>query len=60
VAVYADQRSGESYAPEVPSKNLPPVGYKDMPEPLPLRNVLGPGVILADIGVGSGEYILWP
>jgi hypothetical protein len=50
----------ESYAPEVPTKNLPPVPYKDMPEPLPLRKVLGPGVILAGIGVGSGEYILWP
>jgi len=34
--------------------------YKDMPEPLPLRKVLGPSVILAGIGVGSGEYILWP
>ncbi len=31
-----------------------------MPEPLPLRKVLGPSVILAGIGVGSGEYILWP
>src|SRR4029078_8512946 len=34
--------------------------YKDMPEPLPLRRVLGPSVILAGVGVGSGEYILWP
>jgi hypothetical protein len=34
--------------------------YKDMPEPLPLRKVLGPSVILAGVGVGSGEYILWP
>ena len=31
-----------------------------MPEPLPLRKVLGPSVILAGVGVGSGEYILWP
>ena len=31
-----------------------------MPEPLPLRRILGPSVILAGIGVGSGEYILWP
>jgi hypothetical protein len=34
--------------------------YNDMPEPLPLRKVLGPSVILAGVGVGSGEYILWP
>ena len=34
--------------------------YRDMPEPLPLRKVLGPSVILAGLGVGSGEYIIWP
>ena len=34
--------------------------YKDMPEPLPLGKVLGPSVILAGLGVGSGEYIIWP
>jgi hypothetical protein len=34
--------------------------YRDMPEPLPLRSVLGPSVILAGLGVGSGEYIIWP
>jgi hypothetical protein len=26
-----------------PSRHLPPVTYRDMPEPLPLRKVLGPG-----------------
>ncbi len=40
--------------------NLPPMPYKDMPKPLSLGKVLGPGVILAGLGVGSGEYILWP
>src|SRR5688572_16815479 len=40
--------------------NLPPMPFKDMPEPLPLRKVLGPSVILAGLGVGSGEYIIWP
>jgi len=34
--------------------------YRDMPAPLPLGKVLGPSVILAGLGVGSGEYILWP
>ena len=48
------------YAPEVRSDVLPPMEYKDMPEPLPLRKVLGPSVILAGVGLGSGEYILWP
>jgi hypothetical protein len=44
----------------VKNGNLPPMPYRDMPEPLPLSKVLGPSVILAGLGVGSGEYILWP
>jgi hypothetical protein len=44
----------------VPNGNLPPMPYRDMPEPLPLSKILGPSVILAGMGVGSGEYILWP
>jgi hypothetical protein len=42
------------------NRNLPPMPYRDMPEPLPLGKVLGPSVILAGLGVGSGEYIIWP
>jgi hypothetical protein len=47
-------------ATRFPSKYLPPVTYREMPEPLPLRKVLGPGVIAAGIGLASGEFILWP
>lgn len=47
-------------APEIPSGILPPVTYRDMPEPLPLRRIVGPGVIIAATSMGSGEYILWP
>ena len=43
-----------------PTGNLPPMPYRDMPPALPLGKVLGPSVILAGLGVGSGEYILWP
>ena len=39
MAEHAERRGSETYAPEVPTKNLPPVGYKDMPEPQPLRKV---------------------
>jgi hypothetical protein len=54
--------SGEAgaVATTFPSKYLPPVTYREMPEPLPLRKVLGPGVIAAGIGLASGEFILWP
>ena len=52
--------AGEEFAPEPPTKYLPPMPYAEMPPSEPLRKVLGPSVILAGIGVGSGEYILWP
>ena len=54
------RKTDPAYAPEARSDHLPPMEYGDMPEPLPLRKVLGPSVILAGVGVGSGEYILWP
>ena len=47
-------------AEEVPSRHLPPVTYEDLPNPLPLRKVLGPGVVSIGIGVSSGELIIWP
>ena len=50
----------ETVADEVPSRHLPPVTYQDLPEPLPLRKVLGPGVVSIGIGVSSGELIIWP
>ncbi len=51
---------GGQVATTFPSRHLPPVTYREMPEPLPLRKVLGPGVIAAGIGLASGEFILWP
>ena len=33
---------------------------KDLPEPAPLRRLIGPSVILVGVGVASGEYILYP
>ena len=50
----------EEFAPEPSSRHMPAMKYNDMPEPLPLRKILGPSVILAGLGVGSGEYIIWP
>lgn len=47
-------------AGELPSRHLPPAKYENLPEPLPLRKVLGPGVISIGIGVSSGELIIWP
>jgi hypothetical protein len=53
-------RPTEEFAEMAPSRNVPPMPYRDMPEPLSLGKMLGPSVILAGLGVGSGEYILWP
>ena len=50
----------ESFAPEISSKHLPAVTYRDLPEPLPLWKIVGPGVIVAAGGIGSGEFVLWP
>ncbi|MGH3750092.1 MAG: Nramp family divalent metal transporter, partial [Micromonosporaceae bacterium] len=47
-------------ASELPSKHVPAVEYADLPEPLPLKKVLGPSVILLAGAIGSGEFVLWP
>lgn len=40
--------------------DLPPLRYRDLPAPLPLRKMLGPGIILAGLALGSGEFVIWP
>ena len=47
-------------AVELPSRHLPAVTYRDLPEPRRLRNYLGASVILSATALGSGELILWP
>ena len=32
----------------------------DLPEPVSLRRMLGPGIIAVGIGMAAGELILWP
>jgi hypothetical protein len=44
----------------LPSKYLPPVEFRDLPEPVPLRKVSGASVIILATAIGSGEMILWP
>jgi len=51
---------GGNVATEIPSRNLAPLTYADLPEPLPMRKVLGPSVLLLAGAIGSGEYVLWP
>jgi hypothetical protein len=44
----------------LPSKYLPPVEFRDLPEPVPLRKVTGASVIILATAIGSGETVLWP
>jgi Amino acid permease len=52
--------SPEQSQPTLPSKYLPPVEFRDLPEPVPLRKVTGASVIILATAIGSGEIILWP
>lgn len=40
--------------------NLAPLSKKNIPNPLPLRKLIGPSFIILGVGLGSGELILWP
>lgn len=40
--------------------NLPPLAPRDLPEPLPLRRMIGPSIIFLGMALGSGELVLWP
>jgi hypothetical protein len=44
----------------VPDRWLPAPLHRDLPEPVPLRRMLGPSVILVGLSIGSGELVLWP
>ncbi|WP_028923384.1 Nramp family divalent metal transporter [Pseudonocardia acaciae] len=56
----AENVAPTEWSAEVPSKNLPAMPYKEIPEPQSLRRVLGPSVIMAALAIGSGEFLLWP
>ena len=40
--------------------NLPPLRYREMPQPVPWRKMVGPSLMLAGLALGSGEFLLWP
>jgi hypothetical protein len=50
----------EAERSEIPDRHLPAVTYTDLPEPLPVKKVIGPSVLLLAGAIGSGEYLLWP
>jgi hypothetical protein len=54
----AREATGDGW--NIPSKYLPDMEYRDLPDPQPLRAYLGASVILLATALGSGELILWP
>lgn len=44
----------------LPRGDLPAMEYRDLPDPVPVRKMIGPSVILAGLALGSGEFVLWP
>ncbi len=44
----------------IPHQHLPPLRYRDMPEPIRWTRMVGPSIIMAGLALGSGEFILWP
>nr|WP_221373907.1 Nramp family divalent metal transporter [Actinoplanes polyasparticus] len=43
-----------------PSRTRIPAETRNLPEPLSLRRMIGPGVVAVGIGMAAGEIILWP
>jgi hypothetical protein len=44
----------------LPDRVLPAPRRGSLPRPVPLRAMLGPGIILLGLSIGSGEFVLWP
>jgi hypothetical protein len=45
---------------QLPTRILPAPETRALPAAVPLRRMLGPGIILAGLSIGSGEFVLWP
>lgn len=55
-----DRSEERGLATELPSKYLPAVEYRDLPEPVAMRKIIGASVIILATAIGSGEFVLWP
>ncbi len=56
------EQSTDKLVPDsvIPHGALPPLRYRELPEPVPIRKMIGPSIILAGLALGSGELIFWP
>ena len=44
----------------IPSGSLPSLKWRDLPEPISWKKMVGPSIMLAGLALGSGEFVLWP
>jgi hypothetical protein len=44
----------------IPSRTLPAIGSQDLPDPIPVRKLLGASVVILATALGSGEFLIWP
>ncbi|MGH3347733.1 MAG: Nramp family divalent metal transporter, partial [Nocardioides sp.] len=56
----SESTEASDVATEIPHRHVAPVSYADLPEPAPLKKVVGPSVLLLAGAIGSGEFVLWP
>ncbi|MED5447011.1 MAG: Nramp family divalent metal transporter, partial [Planctomycetota bacterium] len=40
--------------------SLPPLKWRDLPEPISWKKMVGPSIMLAGLALGSGEFVIWP
>ena len=57
-----DERVSERIVPSdvIDPGALPPLKYKDLPEPIVWRQMVGPSILILGASIGSGEFVLWP
>ena len=61
MSTQSQEREAASFTPTLPTKHLPEVEVRDMPEaPVSIWRIVGPGIVGAGVGLASGEFILWP
>ena len=56
------QSTADSVVPDtvIPRGTLPPLRYRDLPEPISWKKMIGPSIMLAGLALGSGEFVMWP
>jgi hypothetical protein len=55
-----DRPGDGNLATELPSKWLPAVPYRDLPNAVPIWKIIGASAIISATAMGSGEFVLWP